>query len=133
MDIEEQMALPYERHIAWRGATIATWIGVVLCLVVIAISSRIIGRPIWWLGPSTNSAPWYYMLLPLILIVMPLEGAFWRSKSTVPACFIGSLGLIATAIPDFSNSPGVAAAICVVGFAALLQSIALLLVTRQYR
>jgi hypothetical protein len=36
-------------------------------------------------------------------------------------------------LPDFSNSPGVAAAICVVGFAALLQSIALVVVNRQYR
>jgi hypothetical protein len=38
-----------------------------------------------------------------------------------------------TALPDLSHSPGVAVAILVVGFAALLQSIALLLVTRQYR
>ena len=133
MNKEEHLQRFGRPGVPWRGITIATWIAVLLSLVAIAISSRTIGRPVWWVGPPSNEAPWFYVLLPIALVTLPLEGALWRSRTAVPTSVACSVGLIATAIPDISNSPGVAVAICVVGFAALLQSIALVLVNRQYR
>lgn len=133
MDREAHLQRYGRPGIAWRGLTIATWIAVLLCLAVIAISSRTIGRSVWWIGPAGNPAPKYYMLLPLVLALAPLEGGFWRSRSTVSTSVVCSLGLIAIALPDLSRSPGIAAATCAVGLAALLQSIALVVVNRQYR
>jgi hypothetical protein len=119
--------------IPWRGVTITTWIAVLLCLVAFAISSRTVGRAVWWLGPTGDSAPLLYKIVPIALVVLPIEGAIWRSRTTIPAAVLCSLGLIAIALPDLSRSPGIAIGIVVVGIAALLQSIALVLVTRQYR
>ena len=133
MDKEAHLQRYGRPGIAWRGITIATWIAVLACLVVIAVSSRMVGRAAWGIGPAGNEAPWFFMLAPLGLTLLPLEGAIWRSRSAVPTAVACSLGLIAMALPDLSRSPGIAAATCVVGFAALLQSIALVVVNRQYR
>ena len=133
MEKEEHLEQYGRPGIPWRGATIATWIAVLLCLVAFAISSRTVGRPVWWLGPASNSAPWYYLVVPAALVIAPIEGAIWRSRSTIPATVACSVGLIAIALPDLSDSPGIAIGIALVGIAALLQSIALLLVSRQYR
>jgi hypothetical protein len=88
---------------------------------------------VWWLGPSGNDAPFIYKLVPIALAITPIEGAIWRSRTTIPAAIVCSLGLIAIALPDLSHSPGIAIGMVVVGIAALLQSIALVVVTRQYR
>jgi hypothetical protein len=40
---------------------------------------------------------------------------------------------MATAIPDINASPALAIAVIVIGLAALIESIALVLVTRHYR
>jgi hypothetical protein len=133
MDIAAHLERYGRPGIPWRGATITTWIAVLLCLVAFAISSRTVGRPVWWLGPSGNDAPFIYKLVPIALAITPIEGAIWRSRTTIPAAIVCSLGLIAIALPDLSHSPGIAIGMVVVGIAALLQSIALVVVTRQYR
>jgi hypothetical protein len=40
---------------------------------------------------------------------------------------------MATAIPDITATPAIALAVVIIGFAGLLQSIALVVVTRHYR
>lgn len=133
MDAEAHLQRYGRPGFAWRGVTIATWIAVLLCMVVIAISGRMTGSAPWWIGPSGNDAPWYYILVPVVIALAPLEGGFWRSRTAVPTTLVCSLGVMAIALPDLSRSPGIAAAMLVVGFAALLQSIALVVVNRQYR
>lgn len=51
------------------------------------------------------------------------------AKASTASSFL----LLATCIPDIGSSPGVAAAVGVVGIAALAESIALVMVTRHYR
>ncbi len=133
MDRNEHLAKYGRPGFPWRGITIATWIAVICCVIAIAVSSRMVGRPMWWLGAPNNDVPTFYIVVPAAIMIAPLEGAFWRSRSAVSTSVVCSLALIAIAIPDLATSPGVAIALCVVGFAALMQSIALVLVARQYR
>ncbi len=56
----------------WRMVSFLTWIGVLAAVLAVTISSRTIGRSIWWLGPSSNPAPVFYLLIPIIIIGTPL-------------------------------------------------------------
>lgn len=117
----------------WRTVSIITWVATLAALIAVAISSRTIGQPVWWLGSRVDPAPALLMLVPLTLIVVPLV-ATWRTPSAmVRTSLICSALLCATAIPDISNSAAIAIAVFIVGFASFLASIAQLMVMRKYR
>lgn len=117
----------------WRTVAIITWIAVFGALAVVAISSRTIGRSIWWLGNNSNPAPWFYILAPIALVVIPIESAITRSRHMPLVSVVCSLGIIASALPDLSRTPAIAIGVVMVGIAALTESIALVVVARQYR
>jgi len=124
---------PREVGHGWRNVSYITWIAVAACMIAITITSRTVGRSVWWLGPSTQPRPFFFLLIPLVIVAIPF---FYTSKSLwlmAKASTASSLLLLATCIPDISSSPGVAAAVGVVGIAALAESIALVMVTRHYR
>ena len=117
----------------WRTVSLITWIGVFGALLSVAVSSRTIGRPIWWLGPAGSPAPLIFLVVPVVLTVTPIVVTMRRPQHMVRAGFACSLILLGTAIPDFGNSPAIAWAVVVIAIAALVETIALLLVSRHYR
>ena len=117
----------------WRTVSFITWIGVLASVLAVTISSRTIGRPIWWLGPSSNPAPIFFLLIPIAIIGTPLYVTMRRPHRIVRVGLMGSIALLISAMPDLGSNSAIAIAILVIGFAALASSIALLLVLRKYR
>lgn len=117
----------------WRTVSLLTWVGVFAALLCVAVSSRTIGRPIWWLGPSGDPAPIYFLAVPIVVTVAPIIVTMRRPHHIVRTSFVCAIALFLTALPDFSDSPGIAWAVSVIALAALLETIAVLMVTRQYR
>jgi hypothetical protein len=117
----------------WRTVAFITWILTAASIVAIAITSRTIGRPIWWLGPESNPASPLFILLPLITVALPLYTST-RKPTVFPRLgIICSVALLLSALLDVSSSPAVAVAVAVVSVASLSVSIALVAVARQYR
>jgi hypothetical protein len=117
----------------WSTVSFISWIAVLAALIAVAISSRTIGRPVWWLGSRFHPAPAIFMLVPLSVIVTPLVATWRAPEIMVRTSIICSLLLGATAIPDVSDSPATALGIVVVALASFLSSIAQVLVARKYR
>lgn len=117
----------------WRTVGFITWVLAGASVLAIAITSRTIGRPLWWLGPESNPASPVFLLVPVAIIVVPLIAASKRPQHLVVAGLGSSVALLITALIDVSASPAVALAIGVVGIAALSVSISLLVIARQYR
>ena len=117
----------------WRMVSFLTWIGVLAAVLAVTVSSRTIGRSIWWLGPSSNPAPVFYLLIPVLIIGTPLVVTLTRPQRMVRVALVGSIALLVSALPDVGSNSAIALAILVIGFAALASSIALLMVLRKYR
>jgi len=117
----------------WRTVAFITWILTGASIIAIAITSRTIGRPIWWLGSESDPASPLLVLLPLITVAVPLYCAS-RKQDVLPRVgIVCSSALILSSLLDLSSSPAVAAAGAVVSVASLSVSIALAAVARQYR
>lgn len=117
----------------WRTVSLLTWIGVFGALLSVAVSSRTIGRAVWWLGPSGNPAPFIFLVVPIVLTITPIIITVSRPQLIVRTGLVCSVALFITAVPDFSRSPAIAWAVSAVALAALIETIALLLVSRHYR
>ena len=117
----------------WQTVSAITWIAVLSSLIAVTISSRTIGRPVWWIGPTVDPAPAYFMLIPIACVIVPLVATIRLPKRMAVSGVVCSVLLMATAIPDIDASPALAIAVFVIGTAALAESIALVLVTRHYR
>ena len=117
----------------WRMVSFLTWIGVLASVLAVTISSRTIGRSIWWLGPSSNPAPVLFLLVPIVIIGTPLFVTLQRPRRMVRVGLMASIALLISALPDVGSNPAIAIAILAIGIAALAPSIALLVVLRKYR
>lgn len=128
--VNQPTSLPTQ---GWRVVCFVTWIAALAALIAVAISSRTIGQPIWWLGTRTNPAPAVVMLVPLSVIVLPLVASWRAPHIMVRSSIICSILLTASSLPNFDDSIAIAIAVAVIGFASFLSSIAQLLVVRKYR
>lgn len=117
----------------WRTVSTITWAGVFAALLAVAISSRTIGRPIWWLGPSSAPASPFFITIPLAIVLVPLVATLRAPRHMTTASWICSLALIATGIVELASNPAISIAVVVIGVAALMESIAVVVVMRQYR
>lgn len=117
----------------WRSVLIITWFAVFACVLAVAVSSRTIGRPVWWLGPSTNHSPWVFLAVPVVIVFAPLAAAMRWPRRAIRASLVCSLALVATAVPDAGDKRAVAIAVATVGGAALLATIGVMVGERQYR
>jgi hypothetical protein len=117
----------------WRMVSFLTWIGVLASVLAVTISSRTIGRSIWWLGPSSNPAPVFFLLIPILIIGTPIFVTLMRPQRMVRVGLVGSIALLVSALPDVGSNSAIALAVLVIGLAALASSIALLMVLRKYR
>jgi len=117
----------------WRTVSTLTWAGVFGALLAVAISSRTIGRPIWWLGPSSQPASPLLITIPLAIVLIPLVTTLRAPRHMATASLVCSLALIASGLIEIASNPAISIAVIVIGFAALMESIAVVMVMRQYR
>ena len=117
----------------WRTVSTITWAGVFGALLAVAISSRTIGRPIWWLGPSSTPASPFLITIPLAIVLLPLVATLRYPRHMTTVSWVCSLALIATGIAELASNPAISLAVVVIGIAALMESIAVVVVMRQYR
>lgn len=95
-----------------------------MSLVAVAVSSRTVGKPPWWLGPSTSPAPVVFALVPVALVGGAFVATWWSARLAPTVGVLCALGLGAVAAPDLSASPGVAAVQGAIALAMLLVSVA---------
>ncbi|MEY4392672.1 MAG: hypothetical protein RLZZ544_1381 [Actinomycetota bacterium] len=117
----------------WRTVLLVTWVGTFACMLAVAVSSRTIGRPIWWLGPSTSPAPLVFVAVPIVVVFAPLAAVMRRPGIATRVSLVSSVLLLATGIPDAFDRMAIAAATWTVSGAALLATIAVMVGERQYR
>lgn len=99
----------------------------------VAVSSRTIGRPTWWLGPTSDPASPLWIALPVSLVALPVVFhalGHHRAPAVSVAC---SVGLLALALGDAGDSSAVALGFAVVALAGVLAHGAVWLGLRQYR
>lgn len=110
---------------AWSRIGLVTWGGALLALAAAAISSRTVGKPTWWIGPSTDPASFASLLVPVALTVAPavvIASAPHLANRVGLAC---SAGIAVMAAYDIGDTPGVAIIEGVVAVATATISVAL--------
>ncbi len=108
----------------WAVVGAVTWIATLLAVIAIAISSRTLSRPPWWLGPASDPAPFYAPAI-LVIVIVGTALAYLGSHSVAPLVgILSSLFLGIFAVADIDATIGVALAQIIVATAALLGSIA---------
>lgn len=117
----------------WRTVSFITWVLSGAALVAVAITSRTIGRPIWWLGPESDPATPLLLLVPLAIIVVPLVVTSKLPRRITVTNITCSALLLLTSLGDLGSSPAIAAGVALVGVLSLSVSVSLLFVARQYR
>ena len=92
--------------------------------MAVAITSRNIGKPTWWLGPESNPS---FVLLWALPFAAPIASIIAAIKFGRVASFIGfgaALSLGAIGVADISITPGVALIECAIAIASALIAIA---------
>jgi hypothetical protein len=112
-------------RIGWARVGLATWAGVTIGMIAIAVTSRTVSKPPWWLGASTNPAPLYFTAIPVIVCLTPIIVIALRRRTSPLIGCVCSLALAVSALLDVSNTPGVAVVQAALAVAALSGSVAL--------
>jgi hypothetical protein len=117
----------------WRTVSFVTWVLTGASLIAVAITSRTIGRSIWWLGPESDPASPLLLLVPLVIIVVPLVVTSKLPRHISITNIVCSALLLVSSLGDLSTSPAIAAGVAFVAVLSLAVSVSLLFVARQYR
>jgi membrane-bound metal-dependent hydrolase YbcI (DUF457 family) len=108
----------------WRTITIASWLLVFFAIMAVAVTSRNIGKPTWWLGPESNPS---FVLLWALPFLAPIASIIAAIKFGHIASFVGfgaALFLGAIGVADISGTPGVALIECAIAISSALIAIA---------
>jgi len=108
----------------WRTVAVVSWLLVFFAIMAVAVTSRNIGKPTWWLGPESNPSFILLWALPFVAPIASIIAAlkFGRIASYVgfgSALFLGAIGAA-----DIGNTPGVALVECVIAVSSALIAIA---------
>ena len=108
----------------WRTVAVVSWLLVFFAIIAVAVTSRNIGKPTWWLGPQSNPS---FVLLWALPFVAPIASIIAAVKFGRIASFVGFgsallLGVIGVA--DINKTPGVAVIECTIAIASALIAIA---------
>ena len=68
-----------------------------------------------------------------MIVLAPLVATLRSPRYMTTASWVCSLALIATGIAELASNPAISIAVVVIGVAALMESIAVVVVMRQYR
>jgi len=112
-------------RIGWARVGLATWVGVTISMIAIAVTSRTVSKPPWWLGASTNPAPLYVTAIPVIVCLTPIIVIALRRRTSPLIGCLCATALAVSAALDVSTTPGVAVVQAALAIAALAGSVAL--------
>jgi membrane-bound metal-dependent hydrolase YbcI (DUF457 family) len=108
----------------WRTVAVVSWLLVFFAIMAVAVTSRNIGKPTWWLGPESNPS---FVLLWALPFVAPIASIIAAIKFGRIASFVGfgsALFLGAIGVADINNTPGVALIECTIAISSALIAIA---------
>ena len=108
----------------WRTVAVVSWLLVFFAIIAVAVTSRNIGKPTWWLGPESNPS---FMLLWALPFVAPIASIIAAIKFGHIASYVGfgsALLLGAIGAADINNTPGVALVECVIAVSSALIALA---------
>jgi len=108
----------------WRTVAVVSWLLVFFAIMAVAVTSRNIGKPTWWLGPQSNPS---FVLLWALPFVAPIASIIAAVKFGRIASYVGfgsALLLGAVGAVDIVNTPGVALVECVIAVSSALIAIA---------
>lgn len=110
---------------SWRYIALVTWGAVLFCMIAVGVTGRTVGKAPWWLGPSVDPAPLVYVLFVAAIVAAPIITVLWWSR-WAPLVGIGAaIGIALCALPDISDSPGVAVVELAIAVAAAMGSTSL--------
>ncbi len=104
----------------WRTVAVVSWLLVFFAIMAVAVTSRNIGKPTWWLGPESNPS---FVLLWALPFVAPIASIIAAIKFGHIASFVGlgaALFLGAIGVADINNTPGVALIECTIAISSAL-------------
>lgn len=115
-------------HPVWARVLAVFWVMVTLSVAAVAISSDLIGRPVWWADEQRWSTPVLYalgllFLLPSVLLTVL---SMLRGPWVHWGAWIVSVELAVLAVVDRGASPGSAVVLAILAVAALLAGFAAL-------
>ena len=108
----------------WRSVAVVSWLLVFFAIIAVAVTSRNIGKPTWWLGPQSNPS---FVLLWALPFVAPIASIIAAIKFGRVASYVGfgsALLVGAIGAADIDNTPGVALIECAIAIASALIAIA---------
>ncbi len=108
----------------WRIVAVVSWLLVFFAIIAVAVTSRKIGKPTWWLGPQSNPS---FVLLWALPFVAPIASIIAALRFGRVASYIGlgaALLLGAIGAADIHNTPGVALVECAIAVSSALFAIA---------
>ena len=108
----------------WRTVAVVSWLLVFFAIIAVAVTSRNIGKPTWWLGPESNPS---FVLLWALPFVAPIASIIAAIKFGHIASYVGfgaALFLGAIGVADISGTPGVALIECAIAVSSALIAIA---------
>ena len=108
----------------WRTVAVVSWLLVLFAIIAVAVTSRNIGKPTWWLGPQSDPS---FVLLWALPFAAPIASIIAALKFGRIASFVGfgsALFLGAIGVADINNTPGVALIECTIAIASALIAIA---------
>lgn len=117
----------------WRIVAHITSALVLAGTAAVAVSSRTIGRPTWWLGPTSDPASPLWIAVPVALVALPVVFHALGNRRAPAVSVACSLGLLASALGDVGDSSAVALGFGIVAVAGALAHGAVWLGLRQYR
>ena len=106
---------------------------VVAGTAAVAVSSRTIGRPTWWLGPSTDPASPLWIAFPVAFVALPVVAHVLKMRHAPAISVACCIGLVGIAIADAGDSSAVALGLGVVAVSGVLAHGAVWVGLRQYR
>ena len=108
----------------WRTVAVVSWLLVFFAIIAVAVTSRNIGKPTWWLGPQSNPSIILLWALPFVAPIASIIAAikFGRVASYVGFGSALLLGVIGAA--DINSTPGVALIECAIAVSSALIAIA---------
>ncbi len=108
----------------WRTVAVVSWLLVFFAIIAVAVTSRNIGKPTWWLGPESNPS---FVLLWTLPFVAPIASIIAAIKFGRVASYVGlgsALLLGAIGAADINGTPGVALIECAIAVSSALIAIA---------
>jgi membrane protease YdiL (CAAX protease family) len=115
-------------HPVWARVLAVFWVLVSLGVAAVAISSDLIGRPVWW----ADEQRWPYLVLYALGLLFLLPSVLMTVLSLLRGpwvhlgAWIVSVELAALALVDRNDSPGSAVVLAALAVASLLAGVAAL-------